>query len=299
MNRNVIISCAVTGAGETTAKHPGVPITPKQIAESALEAARAGAAIAHCHVRDPDTGKGSRDPTLYREVVERIRDSDTDVVINLTGGMGGDLYIGAGESPLSYGNETDLVGPMERLVHIEEMLPEICTLDCGSFNFGDGDLVYVSTPDMLRAGAARIQALGVKPELEVFDSGQLWFVNQMVQEGLLDAPPLIQLCLGIAWGAPADTGTLKSLADHLPNGANWASFGLGAMQMPMVAQSVLLGGHVRVGLEDNLYLDKGVLATNAQLVERARTIIELMGSHVLSPAEARATLKLKTPGETS
>jgi uncharacterized protein (DUF849 family) len=293
MNRNVIISCAVTGAGETTTRHPDVPVTPEQIANAALEAARAGAAIAHCHVRDPQTGKGSRDPALYREVVARIRESDTDVIINLTGGMGGDLYIGNAESPLSFGNETDLVGPMERLPHIEELLPEICTLDCGSFNFGDGNLVYVSTPDMLRAGATRIQALGVKPELEVFDSGQLWFVNQMISEGLLDAPPLIQLCLGIAWGAPADTGTLKSLVDHLPAGANWASFGLGAMQMPMVAQSVLLGGHVRVGLEDNLYLDKGVLATNATLVERARTIVELMGASVLTPAEARQTLELK------
>lgn len=293
MNRNVIISCAITGAGETTTRHPGVPVTPEQIANSALEAARAGAAIAHCHVRDPQTGKGSRDPALYREVVARIRESDTDVIINLTGGMGGDLYIGNGESPLSFGNETDLVGPMERLQHIEELLPEICTLDCGSFNFGDGNLVYVSTPDMLRAGAARIQAMGVKPELEVFDSGQLWFVNQMISEGLLDEPPLIQLCLGIAWGAPADTGTLKSLVDHLPAGANWASFGLGAMQMPIVAQSVLLGGHVRVGLEDNLYLDKGVLATNATLVQRARTIVELMGARVLTPAEARQTLELK------
>ncbi|MFT7305927.1 MAG: hypothetical protein ACI9P7_001191 [Candidatus Azotimanducaceae bacterium] len=293
MNRNVIITCAVTGAGETTAKHAGVPITPKQIAESALEAARAGAAVAHCHVRDPETGRGSRDPALYREVVSRIRDSDTDVIINLTGGMGGDLYIGAAEQPLSFGNETDLVGPMERLKHIEELLPEICTLDCGSFNFGDGNLVYVSTPDMLRAGAAAIQALGVKPELEVFDSGQLWFVNQMVSEGLLDAPPLIQLCLGIAWGAPADTSTVQSLVDHLPPGANWASFALGAMQMPMAAQSVLLGGHVRVGLEDNLYLDKGVLASNANLVERARKIVELMGANVLTPAEARQTLKLK------
>jgi uncharacterized protein (DUF849 family) len=292
MNRNVIISCAVTGAGETTQKHPGVPITPEQIADAAIEAARAGAAIAHCHVRDPISGKASRDSNLYMEVVERIRASDTDVVINLTGGMGGDLYIGAGENPRSFGNETDLVGPVERLVHIGALKPEICTLDCGSFNFGDGSLVYVSTPDMLRQGARRVQELGIKPELEVFDSGQLWFVNQLIQEGLISEPPMIQLCLGIPWGAPADTSTLKSLVDHLPANANWASFGLGAMQMPMVAQSVLLGGHVRVGLEDNLYLDKGVLATNGQLVERARAIVELMGARVLNAAEARVELGL-------
>ena len=295
MNRNVIISCAVTGAGDTLGKHPGVPVTPQQIADSAIEAARAGAAIAHCHVRDPDTGKGSRDPALYREVVERIRSADADVIINLTAGMGGDLCIGAGEQPLAFGNETDLVGPIERLVHVEELLPEICTLDCGSYNFGEGSLVYISTPDMLRAGAKRIKALGIKPELEVFDSGQLWFVNQMVSEGLLDEPPLIQVCLGIPWAAPADTSTLKMMVEHLPDSANWASFGLGAMQMPMVAQSVLLGGHVRVGLEDNLYLEKGVFATNAQLVDRARQIVELMGARVLTPAEARLELKLSSP----
>jgi uncharacterized protein (DUF849 family) len=292
MNRDVIITCAITGAGDTLSRHPDLPVTPQQIADSAIDAARAGAAIVHCHVRDPESGQGSRDPALYREVVARIRDSGVDVIINLTGGMGGDLYIGAGDQPFNFGNETDLVGATERLVHVEELLPDICTLDCGSFNFGEGSLVYVSTPDMLREGATQIQALGVKPELEVFDSGQLWFVNQMMSEGLLDDPPLIQLCLGIAWGAPADTSTLKSLVDHLPESANWASFALGAMQMPMVAQSVLLGGHVRVGLEDNLYLERGVLATNAQLVEKAIQIIELMGARVQTPAEARVSLAL-------
>ena len=292
MNREVIISCAITGAGDTTGKHAGVPVTPREIADSAIEAAKAGAAIAHCHVRDPKTGQGSRNPDLYREVVERIRESSTDVIINLTAGMGGDLYIGSGERPLNFGHETDLVGPLERLIHVEELMPEICTLDCGSLNFGDGSLVYVSTPDMLRAGAARIQALGVKPELEVFDSGQLWFVNQMVDEGLLDAPPLIQLCLGIPWGAPANTTSMKSMVDQLPAGANWASFGIGPTQMPMVAQAVLLGGHVRVGLEDNLYLERGVLATNGQLVERAKQIIELMGATTVTPAEARTELGL-------
>ncbi|MGB0693052.1 MAG: 3-keto-5-aminohexanoate cleavage protein [Pseudomonadales bacterium] len=293
MNREVIISCAVTGAGDTASRHPELPITPAQIATAAIEAAKAGAAIAHCHVRDPETGQGSRDPELYKEVVDRIRSSETDVVINLTGGMGGDLYIGQGDAPLNFGNETDLVGALERLVHIEQLKPEICTLDCGSFNFGEGSLVYVSTPDMLRTGARRIQELGIKPELEVFDTGQLWFVNQMIEEGLIDSPPLIQLCLGIAWGSPADTGSMKNMVEHMPAGANWASFGLGADQMPMVAQAALLGGHVRVGLEDNLYLERGVLASNAQLVNRAAQILDLMGCRILTPAEARVKLQLK------
>ncbi len=295
MNRDVIISCAVTGAADTAGRHPDIPVTPGQIAGSAIDAAKAGAAIVHCHVRDPETARASRDPALYREVVARIREADIDVIINLTAGMGGDLFIGGGENPRHFGDESDLVGPMERLVHVEELLPEICTLDCGSYNFGNGSLVYVSTPDMLRAGAKRIQALGVKPELEVFDSGQLWFVNQMITEGLIDDPPMIQVCLGIPWAAPADTSTLKMMVEHMPASANWASFGLGAMQMPMVAQSILLGGHVRVGLEDNLYLEKGVFATNAQLVDRARQIVELMGSNILTPAQARAVLKLGYP----
>ena len=292
MNRDVIISCAVTGAGDTAAKHPGLPITPKEIATAAIDAAKAGAAIVHCHVRDPATKQGSRDPLLYKEVVDRIRSSVTEVIINLTAGMGGDLLIGADDSPLNFGQETDLVGATERLIHVEQLRPDICTLDCGSFNFGEGSLVYISTPDMLRAGARRIQAMGIKPELEVFDTGQLWFVNQMIEEGIIDDPPLIQLCLGIPWGAPADTSSMKNMVDHLPPTANWASFGIGAMQMPMVAQSALLGGHVRVGLEDNLYLEKGVLASNAQLVDRARSILDLLGCHVLSEKEARVKLRL-------
>ena len=293
MNFQVFISYAVTGSGDTVGKHPSIPVTPKQIADAALEAARAGAAIAHCHVRDPETGAASRDPALYREVVERIRESDTDVIINLTSGMGGDLAIGHGESPTEFGNESDLVGPMTRLVHVEELLPDICSLDCGTLNFGDGNMIYVSTPDMLRAGAAHIQSLGVKPELECFDTGHLWFARQMIKEGLVDSPPMFQLCHGIPWGAPADTTTMKAMVDSLPDDAVWAGFGIGRMQMPMVAQTVLLGGHVRVGLEDNLYLEKGVYASNADLVERAANIVSLMGAKVLGPDEARAKLGLK------
>ncbi|MBO1332412.1 3-keto-5-aminohexanoate cleavage protein [Streptomyces sp. VRA16 Mangrove soil] len=292
MNQDVIITCALTGAGDTVRKSPHVPVTPEQIAASAVQAAEAGAAAVHIHVRDPETGAPSRDPRLYREVVERIKETGTDVVINLTAGMGGDLVVDPDE-PLRHLPGTDLVGGLERLPHVEQLLPDICTLDCGSLNFGDGSNLYVSTPDMLRAGARRIQELGVRPELEIFDTGHLWFAQQLLAEGLLDEPTVFQLCMGVPWGAPADPGVLQSMVNMLPRGARWASFALGRMQMPWVAQSVLLGGHVRVGLEDNLYLGKGVKATNAQLVERAVTIVEAMGARVASPAEARLTWGLK------
>ena len=287
MNFEVAITCAVTGAGDTVGKHPAIPVTPEQIAGAAIDAAKAGAAIVHCHVRDPETGKGARDVELYRETVDRIRSAETDVVINLTAGMGGDLFIGPDNAPTKFGDDTDLVGALERLPHVEELLPEICSLDCGSLNFGDGSLVYVSTPDMLRRGAKRIRELGVKPELEIFDTGNLSFALQMFKEDLLDPPPLFQLCHGIPWGAPADVGVFKSLVDQLPPGANWTAFALGRYQMAFAAQAVILGGNVRVGLEDNLYLEKGVFASNAQLVERARKIIELMGARVLGPDEVR------------
>ncbi|KLI96883.1 3-keto-5-aminohexanoate cleavage protein [Streptomyces sp. KE1] len=292
MTENVIITCALTGAGDTVRKSPHVPVTPEQIARNAVEAAAAGAAVVHIHVRDPETGDPSRDPKLYREVVERIKETGTDIVINLTAGMGGDLVIDP-DDPLAHLPGTDLVGGLERLPHVEDLLPDICTLDCGSLNFGDGSNLYVSTPDMLRAGARRIQELGVRPELEIFDTGQLWFAKQLLAEGLLDAPTVFQLCMGVPWGAPPDPGVLQSMVNMLPDGARWASFALGRMQMPWVAQSILLGGHVRVGLEDNLYLGKGNKATNAQLVERAVTLTESIGARVATPDEARVTLGLK------
>jgi uncharacterized protein (DUF849 family) len=295
MNHDVIITCALTGAGDTVDKHPAMPVTPTQIAAAAVEAAKAGATVVHCHVRDPITGKGSRDPALYREVMARIRDSGVDIIVNLTAGMGGDLEIGAGETPLAFGPATDLVGPLARLVHVEELLPDICTLDCGTLNFGDGDTIYVSTPAALRAGAQRITELGVKAELEIFDTGHLWFANQMIKEGLL-LDPLFQLCLGIPWGAPADTTTMKAMVDNLPAGVNWAAFGIGRMQMPMAAQAVLLGGHVRVGLEDNLWLDKGVPASNGSLVERVIKLIQCMGARPMSPAAGRVKMGLKPRG---
>ena len=292
MNRKVIVTCAVTGAGDTADKHPDLPVTPEQIATSALEAADAGAAIVHVHVRDPKTGRGTRDVALYRRVVDAIRASDSDVVINLTAGMGGDLMLGA-DDPLDFQEGTDLVGGIERLAHVEALLPEITTLDCGTLNFGEGHSVYVSTPDMLRDGAKRVHELGVRPEMEIFETGQLWFAKQMIAEGLINAPPLFQLCMGIPYGMPAEVSVMSAMVDLLPDNANWTLFDIGAMQMPLVAQAVLLGGHVRVGLEDNLYLERGVFASNAQLVEKATKIVELMGAQIQSPAEARETFSLR------
>ncbi len=292
MNSKVIITCALTGAGDTTGKSEHVPVTPEQIAEAGIEAAKAGAAIVHVHVRDPKTGSGSREVALYRETVERLRASSVDVVINTTAGMGGDLYLDP-RRPDGFAEGTDLVSGVDRLAHVEELLPDICTLDCGSLNFGEGSLVYVSTPDMLRDGAKRIQELGVRCEMEIFDTGHLWFANKLVEEGLIDTPAMYQLCMGIPYGAPADPALLSYMSSQVPEGAVWASFALGRLQMPWVTQAVLLGGHVRVGLEDNLYLGKGNKVTNAQLVANARSIIEAMGAEVATPDEAREILALR------
>jgi len=291
VNRKVIITCALTGAGDTTGKSEHVPVTPEQIAASGIEAARAGAAIVHAHVRDPQTGAGSRDVSLYREVVQRLRRSDVDMIVNTTAGMGGDLYLNP-DDPSGFAAGTDLVNGIERLAHVEELLPDICTLDCGSLNFGEGSLVYVSTPDMLRAGAKRIQELGVRPELEIFDTGHLWFANRLIDEGLIDPPGMYQLCMGIPYGAPPEPALLAAMVAQIPPGVVWASFAIGRMQMPWVAQSVLLGGHVRVGLEDNLYLGRGNKVTNAQLVANAVTIVTAMGAEVATPDEAREILAL-------
>ncbi|MFB9888016.1 3-keto-5-aminohexanoate cleavage protein [Balneatrix alpica] len=293
MNQDVIITCAVTGAADTAHRSPHVPVTPEEISNAAIEAWNAGAAIAHIHVRDPATKQCSRRLDLYAEVCERLRAAQCDVIINLTAGMGGDLYIGPEDNPTAFCPETDLVGGLERLLHIEELKPEICTLDCGSLNFGDSNLVYVSTPDMLRRAAARIQQLDVTVELEIFDTGNLWFALQMRKEGLINDNALFQLCHGIPWGAPPELSLLKAMVDMLPADSQWTSFALGRHQLPWAAQSVLLGGHVRVGLEDNLYLDKGVFATNGQLVERAVNIVENLGGRVLSPSEARQKLRLR------
>ena len=292
MNYDVVVTCAVTGAGDTTGKSPHVPVTPKDIAAAAIEAAKAGAAIAHIHVRDPETGKGSRDPKLFKEVVDRVRDSGTDVVINLTAGMGGD-WVPSVEDPAMLGPGTDMISAEERLAHVHECLPEICSLDCGTLNFGNGNEIYISTPPMLRHMAALTKEWGVKPELEVFELGHIRFATQMIHEGLIAEPPMFQICLGIPWGADQSVDTMKAMKEHLPQGANWAGFGISRMQMPMAATAVAMGGNVRVGLEDNIYLDRGVLATNGQLVTRAIEILERMGARALNPQEARNKLRLR------
>ena len=289
INSNVVVTCAVTGAGDTVDKHPEIPVTPEQIATSAIEAADAGAAIVHLHVRDPQTGKGSRDIALFKDVVERVRNSGRNVLINLTAGMGGDLIVDD-DNPQVPAEGTDLITAEQRMAHVELLRPDIATLDCGTINFDNANYVYVQTPNMLRAMATRYAEIGVKPEMEVFDLGHLRFANQMVAEGLIKGPAMYQICLGIPWGAGADPATMNVMANQLPSGVFWSGFGISRAQMPMVAQAMLLGGNARVGLEDNLYLEKGVPASNAQLVEKAVRIIGDLGGRVCDADETREKL---------
>jgi uncharacterized protein (DUF849 family) len=293
MTREVFITCALTGSGGTQDRSPHVPRSPEEIANSAIEAAKAGAAIVHAHVRDPQTGTPSRRLELYREVTERIRAAEVDVVLNLTAGMGGDITFGSVEAPLPVNEAgTDMIGAEARVAHIAECRPEICTLDCGTMNFAEADYVMTNTPGMLRAMGRMMTELGVKPEIEAFDTGHLWFAKELVREGVLEAPALVQLCMGVPWGAPNDLNTLMAMVNAVPEDWTFSAFSLGRNQMAYVAAAVLAGGHVRVGLEDNLWLEKGVLATNAQLVERAVGIVEGMGARVLGPAEVREKLGL-------
>ena len=293
MNRDVFITCAVTGSGGAQDRSPHVPRSPRQIADSAIEAARAGAAVVHCHVRDPESGAPSRRLDLYREVTERIREAEVDVVLNLTAGMGGDMVFGPSEQPLPLREQgTDMVGAAERVEHVKQCRPEICTLDCGTMNFAEADYVMTNTPGMLQAMGRMMTHLGVKPEIEAFDTGHLWYAKQLVKDGVLDSPALVQLCMGVPWGAPDDLNTFMAMVNNVPEDWTFSAFGLGRNQMGYVAASVLAGGNVRVGLEDNLWLDKGVLATNAQLVERAVGIIERMGARVIGPQEVRDKLGL-------
>ena len=293
MNREVFITCAVTGSGGTQDKSPHVPRSPKQIADSAIDAAKAGAAVVHCHVRDPETGAPSRKLELYRELTDRIREAEVDVVLNLTTGMGGDLTHGPVESPLPLNEKgTDLAGASERMAHIRECLPEICTIDCGTMNFAEADYVMMNTPGTLRAMGGMMTELGVKPEIEAFDTGHLWLAKQLVAEGVITGPALVQLCMGVPWGAPNDLHTFLAMVNAIPEGWSFSAFSLGRDQMPYAAASVLAGGHVRVGLEDNLYLERGVLATNAQLVEKAVTVVESMGAKIIGPDAVRAKLGL-------
>ena len=292
-NNNPFITCAVTGSGSSQDRSPLVPRSPKQIAESCIDAARAGAAIVHCHVRDPDTGAPSRDIELYRELTERVRDSDVDVVLNLTAGMGGDIMFGSPEAPLPLNlAATDMVGASERVEHIRQCLPEICTLDCGTMNFAEADYVMTNTPGMLRAMGKMMTEMGVRPEIEAFDTGHVWLAKQLVEEGIIEDPVMIQLCMGIPWGAPDDLNTFLAMVNNLPKSWTFSAFSIGRNQMPFAAAAMLAGGNIRVGLEDNLWLAKGQLATNAQLVEKAATIVTNMGATLMTPAQVREKMQL-------
>jgi uncharacterized protein (DUF849 family) len=291
--REVFITCAVTGSGDTTGKSDKVPITPQQIADSCIEAAEAGAAIVHIHVRNPESGVPARDPALYAKVVDIIRESKVDMVINFTAGMGGDLVFGSAEEPLPLKEEgTDMVGASERLDHVRNILPEICTIDCGTMNFGEGGYVMTNTPAVLKEMAAQVQALGVKPEIECFDTGHLQLAIWLKNQGLIDDPVIIQLCMGIPWGAPDDLHTFLAMTSSIPEDWTFSAFSISRNQLPYVALAILAGGNIRVGLEDNIYLKRGVLASNTDLVKKAVQTAEGMGCSILGPQQVRDNLKL-------
>lgn len=287
MNTETIVTCAITGAGNTRGRNPHVPVTPQEIADSVAEAAAEGAAIVHVHVRDPATGLEAWHPSLFREVMARIRDQGTDVIVNLTTGVGADIAVDSRGAVLT----GFLADQMERIVHIEELRPEICSLDCGTMNFGPGT-IFVNTADWLAAMARRLLDLGVKPEMEVFDLGHIRLARSLVDQGLIGPRPLFQLCLGISWGAPATPDAMLAMRNDLPPEAVWSAFGIGRHQMPMAVQSVLMGGNIRVGLEDNLYLEQGRPATNGALVGKAVDLLMRLGVRPLTPAEARLRLGL-------
>ncbi|MCS5558207.1 MAG: 3-keto-5-aminohexanoate cleavage protein [Oceanospirillaceae bacterium] len=293
-SQNVFITCAVTGSGGSQDRSPHVPRSPEQIANSAIDAAKAGAAVVHCHVRDPETGTPSRRLDLYKELTERIRAAEVDVVLNLTAGMGGDMVFGDAENPLPLQEAgTDMVGASERVEHVRQCRPEICTLDCGTMNFAEADYVMTNTPGMLRAMAEKMTAMGARIEIEAFDTGHLWLAKQLVSEGLITDPVMVQLCMGIPWGAPDDLNTFMAMVNNVPKDWVMSAFSIGRNEMNYVAAAVLAGGNIRVGLEDNLWLEKGVLATNAQLVEKAATIATNMGSTLMTPAQVRELIQVE------
>lgn len=294
MSRKIILTCAVTGNAPFNPKHPAMPVTPVQIANACLEAASAGASIVHIHVRDPETGAGSRDPKLFKEVVDRVRNSGVNIVLNLTCGMGAFFFPDPEDESRAL-PESDVIPAAERVKHLEKCLPEIASLDVTTGNQVEGHLefVYLNTTRTLRQMARRFMELRVKPELEVFSPGDILFGNALIKEGLVEGPPLFQMVLGVQWGSPASAETILYQRSLLPPDAHWAAFGIGRDQMPMAAQAALLGGNIRVGLEDNLYLSRGVFATNGQLVERACTIVENLGMSIATPDEAREILNLK------
>jgi uncharacterized protein (DUF849 family) len=295
--RKVVITCAVTGNAPFNPRHPAFPITPKDIAAACIEAARAGAAVVHVHVRDPNTAAGSRNPDLFKETVDRLRDSGVDVILNLTAGLGGFLLPDPADERRAL-PDSDVISAEERMLHLELCRPDIASLDITTGNQVEGpvEFVYLNTTRTLRAMAKRFQELNIKPELETFSAGDVEFGKALIAEGLISGLPLFQFVLGVKWGAPADSRTLLYMRDLLPLPAAWAALGPGRLQMPVVAQCTLLGGNVRVGLEDNLYLSRGVFATNGQLVERAKLIIESLGYEVASVNEARTLLGIAPRG---
>ncbi|MGL3820430.1 3-keto-5-aminohexanoate cleavage protein [Sphingopyxis sp. R3-92] len=298
MSNKTILTCAVTGGAPYNKKHPSMPVTPKQIADACIEAASAGASIVHIHVRDPETGEGNRDRGHFREVVDRVRQTGTDIVLNLTCGMGA-YFLPDPENEGHMLPGSDVVGVDERVAHVEELLPEIATLDIVTNNQVEGptEYIYFSPTHTLRAMAKRFQAAGVKPELEVFGAGDILFGNKLVEEGLVDGPAMMQMVLGVQWAAPHGVETILYQKSLMAPGTIWGAFGIGREQMPMLAHTLLLGGNIRVGLEDNLYMSRGVWATNGQLVERAYTLVNAVGGYeVATPAETREMLKLRTPG---
>ena len=285
MSRQVVITCALTGGFDTPPKNPAVPVTPEQIANSALDAAKAGAAVVHVHVRDPKTTKPSMELALYQEVVDRIRERNADVLINLTTGAGG-RYVPDPADPKRGGEGTTLATPAVRMRHVEAIRPPICTLDVATMNFGEH--IFANMPAHLREMADRAKAVGSKPEIEVFDLGHIELAKLLIAEGHISEPPLFQICLGIPYGAPATPETLLQMRDRLPPNAAWSAFGISRAEFPMAAVAVAAGGNVRVGLEDNLYLGRGQLApSNSALVERAVSLLNLLDCSPATPAEAR------------
>lgn len=285
-----ILTCAVTGGDDVAHKYPQLPISTEQIADACIEAAQAGAAVVHIHVRDPATGKPSMALELYRDVVERIRLSSTDVIINLTTGPGA-RFIPSLDETNGFAAGSNVRPASERVKHIVELRPEICSLDMGSLNFGAGALV--NTPEQIKVIAGGIAASGAKPELEIFDTGHLALALKMVDDGVVARDAFFQFALGVPWGAPATPEAAAYLKNALPRGSRWAAFGVGRAEFPMVAQAYLLGGHVRVGMEDNFFLDKGVQArTNAELVEKAARVVSVLGGRLATPREARQILGL-------
>ena len=290
MSRKTILTCAVTGNLTTRDQHPGLPVTPAEIATAAIEAGKAGAAVVHIHARDPATTKGSMDLALFREIVDRIRQSGSDVILNLSTGEGG-RYIPSLDNPAVAAPGTTLTTPERRVAHVEALKPEICTLDLNTMF--SGSAVVINTPRNVTEMARRIYASGVLPELEIFDGGDLQLAKALQEDGTLRNPLLIQIVLGVRYGAIPNPQTLFYFVSQLPPDCIWAAFGIGRHEFPLLAQAFLLGGHVRVGLEDNVYIRKGVLARdNAELVEKAGTIVENLGGSLATPAEARAILGL-------